>query len=83
MCTLENNTTMVYKVDQEYEPNSEGQIKWNDSDLNISWPQFDDFTISEKDDEMNARILKHQSRRGSKWEPIEEPLKIVEVINKV
>ena len=39
-------------------------------------------TISEKDDEMNARILKHQSRRGSKWETIEEPLKIVEVINR-
>ena len=49
MCALEDNTTMVYKVDQEYEPNSEGQIKWNDLDLNINWPQFDKFIISEKD----------------------------------
>lgn len=49
MCTLKDNTTMVYKVDQEYEPDSEGQIKWDDSKLNIEWPQFDEFTISEKD----------------------------------
>ena len=49
MCTLEKNTTMVYKVDQKYEPKSEGQIKWDDSKLNVEWPQYDEFTISEKD----------------------------------
>ena len=50
MCTLEDNTTMVYKVDHEYQPDSEGQIKWNDPDLNIKWPDFSHYIISDKDE---------------------------------
>jgi len=54
MCTLENNTTMVYKVDTAYEPKFEDQIKWNDADINVDWPDFNNITISEKDKEANS-----------------------------
>jgi dTDP-4-dehydrorhamnose 3,5-epimerase len=38
----------VYKTDQEYAPESEGGIIWNDPSLGIQWP-IDDPIISEKD----------------------------------
>ena len=40
---------MVYKVDQAYAPEFEGQINALDSSLAIDWPFFDKITISEKD----------------------------------
>ena len=36
----------------------------------------------EEDEEMSGRILEHQQRRGNLWKTIEEPLNIVEVIEK-
>ena len=56
MCTLEDNTTMVYKVDKAYAPKHEGQIYWGDPVLNIDWPNFDNYIISSKD--KNAMSLK-------------------------
>lgn len=32
----------VYKCTNYYDPESEVSIKWNDSELNIDWPIFDD-----------------------------------------
>jgi len=49
MCTMEDDSTMVYKVDNTYSPNHEGTIKWNDPTLKISWPSFKNPIISEKD----------------------------------
>ena len=45
---LEDNTRVIYKVDDEYNPNSEITIKWDDPDLNIVWPTRPKL-ISEKD----------------------------------
>ena len=47
-CTLTENCEILYKMDNYYAPNSEGNIKWNDVDVGINWPVSDPI-ISEKD----------------------------------
>ncbi|WP_339068103.1 dTDP-4-dehydrorhamnose 3,5-epimerase [Fusobacterium animalis] len=53
--TLEDNTEFFYKCDNFYNPQSEGGIIWNDSDLNINWNlkkyniDESELIISEKD----------------------------------
>mgnify|MGYP000593995604 CR=1 FL=1 len=47
-CTLSKDSDVLYKVDQFYNPESEGGILWNDPDLNIEWP-FSEMILSEKD----------------------------------
>jgi dTDP-4-dehydrorhamnose 3,5-epimerase len=37
-CILSNEADVFYKVNQEYSPEHEKGIVWNDPDLNISWP---------------------------------------------
>jgi len=49
MCTLKNNSVMLYKVDSYYTPNKEGCIKWDDPQLGIKWPIKGEPIISEKD----------------------------------
>lgn len=38
VCSLTDNTLLVYKVDQVYHPEAEGGFRWNDTSLNILWP---------------------------------------------
>ena len=45
---LEDNTIFAYKCTAYYSPESEGTIKWDDSDLNIDW-KMEPLLISEKD----------------------------------
>ena len=47
-CTLTENCEILYKMDNYYAPNSEGNIKWNDSDVGINWP-VNNPIISKKD----------------------------------
>lgn len=35
--TLTNDVEFLYKVDNDYCPESERSIKWNDEDININW----------------------------------------------
>ncbi len=51
-CSLQDNTLISYKVDNFYNKESESGIVWNDPDLNIKWPKFKNFVISEKDKEL-------------------------------
>lgn len=46
--SLEEETTFLYKCTNYYAPQSEGTIKWNDPDLQVSWP-VTAALISEKD----------------------------------
>lgn len=49
-CTLENDTEVVYKVSDFYDPQTEQGVLWSDPDLNISWPvELQQATVSEKD----------------------------------
>ena len=48
-CTLENNTLISYKVDQIYNKENESGVLWNDPDLEIIWPEYNEYIISDKD----------------------------------
>lgn len=48
--TLSESALVHYKVDNEYAPEHECGVIWDDSDLGIEWP-IDDPIISEKDQE--------------------------------
>lgn len=55
-CTLSKNCEVIYKVDNYYSPDSEGIIRWDDSDLKIDWP-VNDLILSKKDS--SAKSFKH------------------------
>ena len=37
---LEDDTELLYKCTTEYNPTSDGGIRWNDPDIGIGWPQI-------------------------------------------
>ncbi len=39
----------AYKCDEIYHPEDEGGILWNDSDININWPDVGEIILSDKD----------------------------------
>ena len=47
--TLQDNTHFLYKCTNEYNPDADSGIIWNDSDLNIDWPLKDGLSLSDKD----------------------------------
>lgn len=49
MCTLSNNTHLLYKMDVPFSPESYDNILWNDPELNIQWPVEKPSDVSEKD----------------------------------
>lgn len=49
VCTLTPNCHLLYKMDEYYNPDSQGVLKWDDPDVAIEWPVKDPGNISEKD----------------------------------
>lgn len=49
---LEDNTQFLYKCTAEYDKASEGGIRYDDPELNITWPQVDGLEVSAKDLEL-------------------------------
>ncbi|WP_435132521.1 dTDP-4-dehydrorhamnose 3,5-epimerase [Plesiomonas shigelloides] len=46
---LEDGSEVLYKTNNLYSPRDEGSIIWNDSDINIEWPDVGDIILSCKD----------------------------------
>ena len=49
MYTLADECSLVYKMDREYFPASQGVIRWDDPDLKIPWPLEGKPIVSECD----------------------------------
>lgn len=52
--TLTDNTSVVYLVDQEYVPDANDGVRWDDPKIGIVWP-FNPIILSDKDN--NFKIL--------------------------
>ena len=50
-CVISEEADVLYKVNNEYSPEHERGIIWNDSELNIEWP-IDDPILHEKDSQL-------------------------------
>lgn len=50
-CVLSEEADVLYKVNNEYSPEHEKGIIWNDPDINISWP-IDQPILHEKDNQL-------------------------------
>jgi dTDP-4-dehydrorhamnose 3,5-epimerase len=49
-CTLEPQTTVLYKVDEVYSPDHDGGVYWADPELGIEWPvKISEAQLSAKD----------------------------------
>ena len=51
--SLKDNTVVYYKCDNFYDSNDQKGIRWDDSELNIKWPQVDKLITSEKDKKLH------------------------------
>lgn len=47
-CVLSDYADLHYKVSQQYDPNDDGGIRWDDPDVGIEWPVFKP-SISDRD----------------------------------
>lgn len=53
MCSMADRTTLLYKMDNYYNPEQSGTIKWNDAQLGIKWPAKNPI-LSDKDAEASS-----------------------------
>lgn len=48
---LSDTAHFLYKCTEEYAPQADGGVRWNDPDLNIEWP-LKEVSVSEKDEKL-------------------------------
>jgi|TARA_R110001583_G_scaffold170891_1_gene324339 dTDP-4-dehydrorhamnose 3,5-epimerase len=51
---LEDDTHFLYKTTDYYNKESEEAIRWDDPDLNIQWPNMDEYLVNEKDQQAQS-----------------------------
>ncbi len=49
LCTLTDDCTLLYKMDNYYYPEAQDNIIWNDPDLHIDWPVQKPAVMSDRD----------------------------------
>ncbi|MSU54605.1 MAG: dTDP-4-dehydrorhamnose 3,5-epimerase [Candidatus Staskawiczbacteria bacterium] len=49
LCSLEDNTMVLCKMDNHHSPEHERQVKWDDPDLSINWQLEGQAIVSQKD----------------------------------
>ena len=54
--SLTDDVIFFYQVSRPYSPGSERCIRWDDPDINICWPEMDEYIISDKD--RNSQFLR-------------------------
>ena len=59
--TLTDDVEIQYKADAFYAPNCDGNIRWDDSEINIEWP-FEPTILADKD--AKAPTLRERLERG-------------------
>lgn len=59
--TLTDDVEIQYKADNFYAPNCDGNIRWDDAEINISWP-FAPTILADKD--AKAPTLRERLERG-------------------
>ena len=75
--TLEDNTEILYKCDNFYNPKSEVGIIWNDEDLSVEW-NFKKYNINENDliisekDKKNISFKEYKKINNLEQEQIDE-----------
>ena len=67
-CVLSEEADVLYKVNNEYSPENERGIVWNDSELNIEWP-IDNPILNEKDSKLP--VLKNADKITAVYKIIE------------
>jgi dTDP-4-dehydrorhamnose 3,5-epimerase len=60
-CVLSDQADFIYKVSDEYSPELDSGIRWNDPDIGIDWP-ISDPLLSEKD--LSLPLLKDANQNG-------------------
>ena len=60
--TLEDNTEFQYKCTDDYAPEYDSGILWNDSDVNIDW-KFAEYGLTEADLDFSEKDKKQQTFR--------------------
>lgn len=56
LCTLTDDTEIIYKMTAEYDPASECGVLWNDPDLGIPWPVAPERAILSEKDKARPRL---------------------------
>ncbi|MFV0295089.1 MAG: dTDP-4-dehydrorhamnose 3,5-epimerase [Hyphomicrobiaceae bacterium] len=55
-CTLEPDTEVIYKVTEDYAPDCDKGVLWNDPELGIAWPVASEKAVLSEKDRKNPRL---------------------------
>ena len=57
LCTLVEDTEIIYKMTGEYDPSTECGVLWSDPDLGIPWPIGPERAVLSEKDRVRPRLV--------------------------